>query len=175
MAIILNEHRSKFIRYADEEKRKWYFSIRDRVFIESEAEQDNALFVPVPTVSVNSILAEYLQLIGIAVENREDFSDESSCFEYLHSIANKAGLDEAMDQYVSDYVSNLMVDWIKTYSLKNIKISYQVYDISTHELPQIRPGVYGADNDLCRLEDFFYSVQIEKEKLDEELYRLKQQ
>lgn len=175
MAIILNEHRSKFIRNGDEKEQKWYFSIRDRRFVESENKQDNTLLVPVPTVSVNSILEEYLLLIGLTIGKREDYSDEFSYFEHLHSIAAKVGLDDEMDQYVGDYVSDLMNDWIKQYSLENMKISLQMYDLSTHELHEIRPGLYGVNREIEYLKDFFYSVQIEKEKLDEELYRLKHQ
>ncbi len=173
MAIILNEYRSLFIREPDKPDSRMYFDRKERVFTDG-LDHDRTYLVPVPQVGKIDVCTEYLELKGISVSSRDAFGDEFSYMEHIWSITdNDEKLDEEMEQYVKDFVLSMMADWIKKNSLENMKISYQSFDNSILELNKIREGIYGMNNDQCRLREYFYSVQVEKEKLDEELYKLK--
>ena len=173
MAIILKNYRSLFIREPDEPECRMYFDRKERVFTDG-LDRDRAFLVPVPQIGKTDICTEYLELKGISVSSKDAFDDESSYMQYIWSITEKdEGLDEEMEQYAADFVLSMMADWIKKNSLENMKISYQSFDHSIFELKKIREGIYGKNNDQCRLEEYFYSIQEEKEKLDEELYKLK--
>ncbi len=176
MAIILSNYYSLFIRLPEEPERETYFDKEQRIFTESRDNCGQAYLVPIPQAAKTDICAEYLEMRGITAKNKDDFEDEVAYMEYMWSIAEQAGeLDEEMEGYVRDHIMNMMIDWIKKYSLENMKINYQTFDYSILKLEKNDIGANILDNDQARLREFFFAVQAEKEELDEELYKLRHQ